>query len=143
MRTISGSRLTVDPLRKAFLVLALAGFGIGTGEFVLLTLLPNVAADLSVTIPQAGHLVSAYAVGVVVGAPTLTIACVRLPRNAVLIGLLAAFALGNVASALAPSFDWELLARFASGLPHGAFSASVRWWRPIWFQPAAAARRWR
>jgi DHA1 family inner membrane transport protein len=113
--------MSLGPVRRALLALALAGFGIGTGEFVILGLLPNVAADLSVTIPQAGHLVSAYALGVVVGAPTLTIACVRLPRKAVLVGLLGAFVLGNLGSALAPTFDWELVARFASGLPHGAF----------------------
>jgi DHA1 family inner membrane transport protein len=113
--------MSLGPVRRALLALALAGFAIGTGEFVILGLLPNVAADLSVTIPQAGHLVSAYALGVVVGAPTLTIACVRLPRKAVLVGLLVAFVLGNLASALAPTFDWELLARFVSGLPHGAF----------------------
>ena len=113
--------MSLGPVRRALLALAVGGFAIGTGEFVILGLLPNVASDLAVTIPQAGHLVSAYALGVVVGAPTLTIACVRLPRKAVLIALLIAFALGNLASALAPTFDWELLARFASGLPHGAF----------------------
>jgi DHA1 family inner membrane transport protein len=113
--------ISLGPVRRALLALAVGGFAIGTGEFVILGLLPNVAASLTVTIPQAGHLVSAYALGVVVGAPTLTIACVRLPRKAVLIALLLAFALGNLASALAPTFDWELLARFASGLPHGAF----------------------
>ena len=63
-------RLT--PVRKALLALAVGGFGIGTGEFVILGLLPNVARDLSVSIPQAGHLISSYALGVVVGAPTLT-----------------------------------------------------------------------
>jgi MFS transporter, DHA1 family, inner membrane transport protein len=88
MRLTSVSGITLGPVRRALLVLALAGFGIGTGEFVILGLLPNVAADLSVSIPQAGHLVWAYALGVVVGAPTLTIACVRLPRKAVLVGLL-------------------------------------------------------
>jgi DHA1 family inner membrane transport protein len=84
-------------------------------------LLPNVAHSLSATIPQAGHLVSAYALGVVIGAPTLTVICVRLPRKAVLITLMIAFAAGNVGSAFAPTFDWELTARFITGLPHGAF----------------------
>jgi MFS transporter, DHA1 family, inner membrane transport protein len=108
-------------VRRALLALAVGGFAIGTGEFVILGLLPNVAQSLSATIPQAGHLVSAYALGVVVGAPTLTVMCVRLPRKAVLIALMIAFAAGNAASAVAPTFDWELAARFVSGLPHGAF----------------------
>jgi MFS transporter, DHA1 family, inner membrane transport protein len=113
--------LSLGPVRRALLALAVGGFAIGTGEFVILGLLPNVATDLGVTIPQAGHLVSAYAIGVVVGAPVLTVALVRMPRKTVLIGLMLAFAAGNVASALAPTFDWEIAARFASGLPHGAF----------------------
>ena len=113
--------LSLGPVRRALLALAVGGFAIGTGEFVVLGLLPNVAADLGITIPQAGHLVSAYAIGVVIGAPLLTVAFVALPRKGVLIGLMLAFALGNVASAAAPSYDWELAARFVSGLPHGAF----------------------
>jgi DHA1 family inner membrane transport protein len=108
-------------VRRALLALAVGGFAIGTGEFVILGLLPNVAHSLHATIPQAGHLVSAYALGVVIGAPVLTVLCVRLPRKAVLITLMVAFAAGNVASALAPSYGWELLARFVTGLPHGAF----------------------
>ncbi|MCU1659215.1 MAG: araJ [Pseudonocardiales bacterium] len=108
-------------VRKALLALAVGGFGIGTGEFVIMGLLPNVARDLSVSIPQAGHLISGYAVGVVVGAPTLTALLVRLPRKTVLIALMSAFALGNLASALAPNYEWLLLARFVSGLPHGAY----------------------
>jgi DHA1 family inner membrane transport protein len=113
--------MALGPVRRALLALAVGGFAIGTGEFVVLGLLPNVAHDLSVSIPQAGHLVSAYAIGVVIGAPLLTIACVRLPRKGVLIGLMTAFAAGNLASSVAPSYDWELAARFATGLPHGAF----------------------
>jgi DHA1 family inner membrane transport protein len=113
--------LSLGPVRRALLALAVGGFAIGTGEFVVLGLLPNVASGLDITIPQAGHLVSAYAIGVVVGAPLLTVAFVALPRKGVLVGLMLAFALGNVASAVAPSYDWELAARFASGLPHGAF----------------------
>jgi DHA1 family inner membrane transport protein len=113
--------MSLGPVRRALLALAVGGFAIGTGEFVVLGLLPNVASDLHATIPQAGHLVSAYALGVVVGAPLLTVACVRLPRKVALVRLLGAMALGNLASALAPTFDWELGARFVTGLPHGAF----------------------
>ncbi len=113
--------MRIGPIRRALLALAVGGFGIGTGEFVTLGLLPNMAGDLSVSIPTAGHLISAYALGVVVGAPLLTVLTVHLPRKPVLIGLMLFFALGNLASAFAPSFDLVLLARFASGLPHGAF----------------------
>ena len=107
--------------RRALLALAVGGFAIGTGEFVMMGLLPQVASDLSVSIPKAGELISAYALGVVVGAPLLTAASMRYRRKTVLIVLMSWFAAGNLLSALAPSFDLVLLARFATGLPHGAF----------------------
>ena len=113
--------MSFGPVRRALLALAIGGFGIGTGEFVILGLLPNVAEDLHVSIPSGGHLISAYALGVVVGAPLLTAASVRYSRKAVLITLMGWFALGNFASAAAPSFDTLLVARFFTGLPHGAF----------------------
>ena len=115
------STITVSPVRRALLALALGGFGIGTGEFVMLGLLPNVAGSEHVTIPQAGHLISAYALGVVVGAPLLTAAAVRLPRKGLLITVALTLAIGNFASALAPSFNALLVIRFLSGLPHGAY----------------------
>src|ERR1700721_1054259 len=114
-------RLTIGPVRRALLALALGGFGIGTGEFVTLGLLPNIAHSLHVSIPQAGHLISAYALGVVVGAPLLTAAAVRLPRKGLLITVALTLAIGNFASAVAPSFDALLVIRFLSGLPHGAY----------------------
>jgi DHA1 family inner membrane transport protein len=107
--------------RRALLALAVGGFAIGTGEFVMMGLLPQVASDLSVSIPKAGELISAYALGVVVGAPLLTAASVRYRRKTVLIVLMTWFAAGNLLSAVAPSFDLVLVARFATGLPHGAF----------------------
>lgn len=107
--------------RRALLSLAVGGFAIGTGEFVVMGLLPQVASDLSVSIPRAGELISAYALGVVVGAPLLTAASVRYRRKPVLLVLMGWFAAGNLLSALAPSFGLVLLARFATGLPHGAF----------------------
>lgn len=113
--------MSFGSVRGALLALAIGGFGIGTGEFVIMGLLPDVAGDLSVSIPSAGHLISAYALGVVVGAPLLTAMSVRLPRKGVLIALMSAFALGNFASAVAPNFDLLIVARFVSGLPHGAF----------------------
>jgi MFS transporter, DHA1 family, inner membrane transport protein len=83
--------------------------------------LPDVAGDLGATIPQGGHLVSAYAVGVVVGAPVLAVLGARLPRKALLLALMAAFTVANALSALAPTFGTLVLARFVSGLPHGAY----------------------
>jgi DHA1 family inner membrane transport protein len=113
--------MSIGPVRRALLALALGGFGIGTGEFVTLGLLPNMADSLPVSIPQAGHLISAYALGVVVGAPLLTAAAVRLPRKGLLITLALALAIGNFGSALTPSFDSLLAVRFLAGLPHGAY----------------------
>jgi DHA1 family inner membrane transport protein len=111
----------LGPVGRALLALALGGFGIGTGEFVALGLLPNIAGSVHVTIPQAGQVISAYALGVVVGAPLLTAAAVRLPRKGLLITVALTLALGNVASAAAPSFGWLLVIRFIAGLPHGAY----------------------
>ncbi|MBY8886306.1 MFS transporter [Streptomyces sp. PTM05] len=105
----------------ALLALAISAFGIGTTEFVMMGLLPNVAADLHTSVPTAGYLVSAYALGVVVGAPLLTAVGSRLPRRRMLVVLMAVFTVGNLASALAPGYGTLLAARFLAGLPHGAF----------------------
>ncbi|RSN11216.1 MFS transporter [Streptomyces sp. WAC 01325] len=105
----------------ALLALAVGAFGIGTTEFVMMGLLPEVAGDLDISIPTAGHLVSAYALGVVIGAPLLAAVTARMPRRTVLIGLMALFVAGNSLSAFAPDYDWLVAARFLSGLPHGAF----------------------
>ncbi|MGF0172046.1 MFS transporter [Streptomyces sp. Marseille-Q5077] len=105
----------------ALLALAVGAFGIGTTEFVMMGLLPEVANDLDISIPTAGHLVSAYALGVVIGAPLLAAVTARMPRRTVLIGLMALFVAGNALSAFAPDYHWLMAARFLSGLPHGAF----------------------
>ncbi|MEU6576950.1 MFS transporter [Streptomyces sp. NPDC046805] len=105
----------------ALLALAVGAFGIGTTEFVMMGLLPDVADDLRVSIPTAGHLVSAYALGVVVGAPLLAAATARMSRRRVLVALMGLFTVGNALSAFAPDYHWLLAARFLSGLPHGAF----------------------
>ncbi|WP_369168865.1 MFS transporter [Streptomyces sp. R28] len=105
----------------ALLALAVGAFGIGTTEFVMMGLLPDVADDLHTSIPTAGHLVSAYALGVVIGAPLLAAVTARMSRRTVLIALMALFVAGNAASAFAPDHSWLLVARFVSGLPHGAF----------------------
>ncbi|MGV9555287.1 MFS transporter [Streptomyces sp. NPDC003522] len=105
----------------ALLALAVGAFGIGTTEFVMMGLLPDVADDLGISLPAAGHLVSAYALGVVVGAPLLAAATARMPRRTVLISLMVLFVAGNALSAFAPGEGSLLAARFLSGLPHGAF----------------------
>ncbi|MFJ4831136.1 MFS transporter [Streptomyces sp. NPDC088747] len=105
----------------ALLALAVGAFGIGTTEFVMMGLLPDVADDLHISIPTAGHLVSAYALGVVIGAPLLAAVTARMSRRKVLIALMVLFVAGNALSALAPDYHWLLAARFLSGLPHGAF----------------------
>ncbi|MGQ4714621.1 MFS transporter [Streptomyces anulatus] len=105
----------------ALLALAVSAFGIGTTEFVMMGLLPNVADDLGTSVPTAGYLVSAYAIGVVLGAPLLTGIGSRVPRKKMLLLLMALFTVGNLASALAPDFGWLIAGRFLAGLPHGAF----------------------
>jgi MFS family permease len=105
----------------AVLALAMGGFAIGTTEFVTMGLLPQIAGGVDVSIPTGGHVISAYAVGVVVGAPVLAFLGARLPRRALLVALMAAFAVGNGVSALATSYEQLMVARFAAGLPHGAY----------------------
>lgn len=105
----------------ALAALALGTFAIGTTEFVAMGVLPQIADGISVSIPTAGHVISAYALGVVVGAPLLAGAGARFPRRSLLIGLMIAYAVGNLVSALAPSYEWLMLGRFVSGLPHGAY----------------------
>lgn len=105
----------------ALLALAVGAFGIGTTEFVMMGLLPNVADDLGTSVPTAGYLVSAYALGVVIGAPLLTAIGARVPRKRMLLLLMGLFTVGNLASALAPGFGTLLAGRVLAGLPHGAF----------------------
>lgn len=105
----------------ATIALVVGGFAIGTTEFVTMGLLPEIADGVSVSIPTAGHSISAYAAGVVVGAPLLAILGATWPRKALLVGLTVAFVVGNVGTALAPDYSWLLVARFVAGMPHGAF----------------------
>jgi DHA1 family inner membrane transport protein len=108
-------------LGPALAALSLGGFAIGTTEFVAMGLLPEIAGGVDVSIPTGGHLISAYALGVVVGAPALAALGARLPRRTLLIGLMAAYALGNLLSAVAPTYGLLLGTRFVAGLPHGAY----------------------
>src|SRR6202165_5678597 len=112
---------TQNSPRRALLALAMASFGIGTTEFVIMGLLPDVARDLSVTIPQAGLLVSGYALGVAFGAPILAVATARLDRRRALLLLIAIFIVGNVLCALAPSYALLMGARIVTAFGHGAF----------------------
>jgi DHA1 family inner membrane transport protein len=105
----------------AVLALALGGFGIGTGEFAMMGLLPNVARNFGISIPTSGHVISAYALGVVVGAPLIAVGAARWPRHRLLLVLMACFVLGNLASAVAPGYVSLMAVRFLAGLPHGAY----------------------
>lgn len=127
-------------MRFAVLALAVGGFAIGTNEFVIMGLLPNVAGDVGVSIPTAGGLISAYALGVVIGAPLLTIAATRLPRKLALIGFMSWFVLGNLLSALAPNYGLLFAARVFTGLPHGAFFGTGAVVAASLVEPARRAR---
>jgi DHA1 family inner membrane transport protein len=101
--------------------LAMGGFAIGTTEFATMSLLPAFAPDLGIDAPTAGHVISAYALGVVVGAPVIAVLAATMARRTLLVGLMVLFALGNILSALAPNYHGMLLFRFLAGLPHGAY----------------------
>ena len=122
----------LSPARRwlALLSLALGGFGIGATEFVAMGLLPDLARDLlpdlaqrdaPAAIARTGWLITAYALGVVVGAPVFAVLSVKLPRKNLLLLLMGVLLLGTTASALLPSFGWVVAARFVAALPHGAF----------------------
>ena len=105
----------------AVFALAIGAFAIGVTEFATMGLLPHIARELDITVPQAGHAVSFYAIGVVVGAPLITTIAAHMDRKNLLLGLMGLFALGNFASMLAPGATLFNIARFFSGLPHGAY----------------------
>lgn len=105
----------------AVFALAVGGFGIGTTEFVAMGLLPDIAASLRVTEPIAGHVISAYALGVVIGAPLIAALTARMQRKTLLLGLMVTFTLANLATVFAPTYGSLMAARFVAGLPHGAY----------------------
>ncbi len=107
--------------RLTLFALAMGGFAIGTTEFGTMGLLPYFSRSLKITPPQAGHVISAYALGVVVGAPILAVLVARFRRRAALLGLMVFFAMANGLSASAPDYHWVLALRFLAGLPHGAY----------------------
>lgn len=114
-----GSRTGGQPL--AILALAIGAFGIGSTEFMPVGLLPDIADDLTVSIPAAGGIVSAYALGVVIGAPTLTALSSRFRRRDVLVGFAAIFVMGNLLTTIAPGYWAVVASRVFTGLSHGAF----------------------
>jgi DHA1 family arabinose polymer transporter-like MFS transporter len=108
-------------MKKSLAPLALGGFGIGMTEFVMMGILPDIATNLTISIPQAGYLITAYALGVVIGAPTLVALMARQAPKNVLVWLMMLFTVTNTVSAFAPNFYVLMLCRFLAGLPHGAF----------------------
>ncbi|KQU28904.1 MFS transporter [Methylobacterium sp. Leaf94] len=110
--------MTIHP---ALLALSIGAFGIGVTEFSPMGMLPLIANDLGVSIPAAGLLVSAYALGVLIGAPLMTLAFARVPRRALLVGLMGIFTVGSVISALADGYAMLLAARIVTAFNHGAF----------------------
>ena len=121
--TSTEGRPEVSHHRPALAILALAvgGFTIGTTEFMTMGVLPEIAHGVDVSVPDAGHVISAYALGVVVGVPILAFFGAALPRRAMLVGLMAAYAAFNLLSAAAPGYEVLAVARFLDGLPHGAY----------------------
>ncbi|UIJ45915.1 MFS transporter [Sphingomonas cannabina] len=109
------------PVGLVHLALAVGGFAIGTTEFATMSLLPFFAQDLRIDPTTAGHVISAYALGVVVGAPAIAVLGAKLPRRTLLVVLMTLFALGNALSGIAGSYQAMLVFRFLAGLPHGAY----------------------
>ncbi len=120
-RSLTASAPATVPVGLVIFALAMGGFAIGTTEFASMSLLPFFSAGLGVDEPTGGHVISIYALGVVVGAPLIAVLAARVPRRTLLIALMGVFAFGNLLSALAPSYHWMLAFRFLSGLPHGAY----------------------
>ena len=107
-------------MKKSLIALAFGTLGLGIAEFVMMGILPDVAKDLGISIPVAGHFISAYALGVCVGAPVLTLAR-KYPLKHILLVLVTLIMIGNICAALSPNYWVLLAARFISGLPHGAY----------------------
>lgn len=121
IKRVSPSPTSPNTAAWAILSLAIGGFGIGTTEFAMMGLLPNVAEGVGVSVPTAGHVISAYALGVVVGAPLLVAVGAKMPRKMLALALMALFTVGNLLSVFAQDYTTLLVTRFIAGLPHGAF----------------------
>src|SRR6201986_1627529 len=121
MKDGAGRERRGAPAGLVHLALAVGGFAIGTTEFATMRLLPFFPRDLGISAPTAGHVISAYALGVVIGAPLIAVLSARLARRTLLMLLMGTFALANGLSGLAPNYSTMLVFRFLSGLPHGAY----------------------
>lgn len=125
MSTVEQQEIVVEAKARhvglAITALAMGGFAIGTTEFVTMGLLPEIAEGIDSSIASTGHIISAYALGVVVGAPVIVALGARLPRRALAVGLVLALGIGNAATALADGYTQVMIARFVAGLPHGAY----------------------
>lgn len=108
-------------MRKSTIALALGTLGLGMSEFSMMGILPDIAKDLHITIPQAGHLISAYAIGVVIGAPLLVLIARKMPLKKILLGLVLLYIFGNLAFALSSQYELNMFFRLIAGLPHGAY----------------------
>ncbi len=108
-------------MKKSFTALALGTLGLGISEYVMMGILPDIASDINITIPMAGQFISAYALGVCVGAPLMVMIARKKPLKSILIGLFLIYLIGNIFTAAAPSYPVLLAARFIAGLPHGAY----------------------
>ncbi|CAM5789670.1 MFS transporter [Castellaniella caeni] len=120
-QTSTSAASSTASARLVIFALAIGAFAIGTTEFATMSLLPYFAQDLGIDAPTAGHVISAYALGVVVGAPLLTVLAARIARRTLLIALMGMFAVFNALCAFAPNYESLLVLRFLSGLPHGAY----------------------
>ena len=107
-------------MKKSLIALAFGTLGLGIAEFVMMGILPDIASDLNISIAQAGHLISAYALGVCVGAPMLILAR-KHPLKHILLVLTSIIMIGNICAALSPNYIFMIFSRFISGLPHGAY----------------------
>lgn len=124
MSTSETAIIEGEPAVRPWLVmlaLAIGGFAIGSTEFAAMSLLPYISAGLGIDEPKAAHAISAYALGVVVGAPIIAVLSARVPRRTLLMALMAAYGITNCLTALAPNYEWLLVLRFLSGMPHGAY----------------------
>ena len=125
-------------MKKSLIALAFDTLGLGIAEFVMMGILPDVAKDLGISIPVAGHFISAYALGVCVGAPVLTLAR-KYPLKHILLVLVTLIMIGNICAALSPNYWVLLAARFISGLPHGAYFGVSS--RPREFHPQPPSKQ--
>ena len=108
-------------MKKGLYALSFGTFGLGIAEFIMMSILPDVAAGFDISLSEAGHLISAYALGVCVGAPLVVVVARSWPLRTILLALVGLFVAGNLLMALSADYWMGLCARFVSGLPHGAY----------------------